>query len=248
MSSQPSRSLLTFAAALALALVGDACPSPALRSPYDGSQQRWIWPTSGKVTQPFGCTGFWAEPRRGSCAHFHGGIDIANDRGTPVRAVADGVVELVGWDPWIRPDPDWMVIINHGNGLRTMYAHLRAKPVDGIERGDARLPGPAHRPDGHDRPRDRVRISTLRCISTASRSTRATISTDPCPALSGTAGPPGCFPVQSRQMASGPDSRAGRRMVPVGDTAQPPAPPDATTDTTSGYGIAALTTRCSIAP
>jgi murein DD-endopeptidase MepM/ murein hydrolase activator NlpD len=63
------------------------------------------------------------------------GMDIANDRGTPVRAADGGVIELVGWDPWIHPDPDWMVIIDHGNGLRTMYAHLRDKPVEGIERG-----------------------------------------------------------------------------------------------------------------
>lgn len=95
----------------------------------------WIWPTSGKITQPFGCTGFWAEPARGACDHFHTAIDIANVRGTPVRAVAGGTIELVGWDPWIHPDPDWMVIIDHGNGLRTMYAHLRAKPVEGITKG-----------------------------------------------------------------------------------------------------------------
>lgn len=107
----------------------------------DDASANWIWPTSGKITQPYGCTGFWAEPRKGSCDHFHMGMDIANDRGTPVRAVADGVIELVGWDPWIHPDPDWMVIIDHGNGLRTMYAHLRAKPVDGIERGAHVLQG-----------------------------------------------------------------------------------------------------------
>jgi murein DD-endopeptidase MepM/ murein hydrolase activator NlpD len=113
-----------------------AClPSAAPTVAVDGAPANWIWPTSGKITQPFGCTGFWAEPRRGACAHFHSGIDIANERGTPIRAVADGVVELVGWDPWIHPDPDWMVIIDHGNGLRTMYAHMRAKPVDGIKKG-----------------------------------------------------------------------------------------------------------------
>ncbi len=123
----------TIAAAL-LALL--AClPMAAAAVAQNGTSSNWIWPTTGNITQPFGCTGFWAEPQRGNCAHFHSGIDIANDRGTPIRAVADGVVELVGWDPWIHPDPDWMVIIDHGNGLRTMYAHLRAKPVDGITKG-----------------------------------------------------------------------------------------------------------------
>lgn len=107
--------------------------SPAIAE--DGPSLSLIWPTSGRISQPYGCTGFWAEPRRGSCAHFHGGIDIANSRGTPVVAAADGTVDLVGWDPWIRPNPDWMVIIDHGNGMQTMYAHLRAKPVAGITRG-----------------------------------------------------------------------------------------------------------------
>lgn len=120
-------------AAFALAVI--ACLPSAATAVATDSSSGWIWPTSGKITQPFGCTGFWAEPRRGNCAHFHTGIDIANERGTPVRAVADGVVELVGWDPWIRPDPDWMVIIDHPGGLKTMYAHLRSKPVDGITKG-----------------------------------------------------------------------------------------------------------------
>jgi len=108
---------------------------PAAGPTMAADSTQFVWPTSGHITQPFGCTGFYAEPKRGSCDHFHEGLDIANKRGTPVRAVDDGVIELVGWDPWIRPDPDWMVIIDHGNGLRTMYAHLKAKPVEGIKRG-----------------------------------------------------------------------------------------------------------------
>ena len=125
-------SVRSFAAALLLSVVALPVAGHAVASDGDNS---YIWPTTGRVTQPFGCTGFWAEPRRGSCAHFHAGIDIANERGTPVRAIGDGVVELVGWDPWIRPDPDWMVIVDHGGGLRTMYAHLRAKQIDGIRVG-----------------------------------------------------------------------------------------------------------------
>ncbi|CAN5779514.1 hypothetical protein BH24CHL5_BH24CHL5_11980 [soil metagenome] len=94
------------------------------------------WPTTGRITQNYGCTGFWAEPRRGSCAHFHGGIDIANDRGTPIRAAADGVIAHVGLDPWLpNRIASWMVIINHGSGIQTMYAHLRDKAIDGIRPG-----------------------------------------------------------------------------------------------------------------
>jgi len=75
------------------------------------------------------------EPRRGSCAHFHYGDDIANRSGTPVYAAADGVVALAGWDPWIRNNPDWMVIIKHAGGFQTMYAHLRIHLAPGVKKG-----------------------------------------------------------------------------------------------------------------
>lgn len=99
----------------------------------DGSSREFIWPTSGRVTQTFGCTGFSYEPRQGSCAHFHGGIDIADSRGTPIRASADGVIARVGWDQW--GTRNWMVIINHGGGMTTWYAHLRGKELTGIQEG-----------------------------------------------------------------------------------------------------------------
>jgi murein DD-endopeptidase MepM/ murein hydrolase activator NlpD len=95
-----------------------------------------VWPTRGRQTQRYGCTGFWAEPRYRDCAHFHHGIDIANARGTPIRAAADGVVEHVGWDPFFpRRLASWLVIIDHGRGMRTLYGHLTARAIDGIEKG-----------------------------------------------------------------------------------------------------------------
>jgi murein DD-endopeptidase MepM/ murein hydrolase activator NlpD len=94
------------------------------------------WPTGGRITQPWGCTGFWAEPRRGSCRHFHLGIDIANSRGTAIRAAADGIIDYVGLDPWMRgAKRSWVVLIRHGNDVRTFYAHLQKRKVDGIKVG-----------------------------------------------------------------------------------------------------------------
>jgi murein DD-endopeptidase MepM/ murein hydrolase activator NlpD len=75
------------------------------------------------VTQEFGCTGFYLEPRRGSCSHFHDGIDIANANGTPVRAGDDGVVAYVGWNPY-DSDPAYQVVIGHSGGYTTGYFHL----------------------------------------------------------------------------------------------------------------------------
>jgi murein DD-endopeptidase MepM/ murein hydrolase activator NlpD len=94
------------------------------------------WPTVGRETQPYGCTGFRMEPRRGDCAHFHAGIDIANTRGTPIRAVAAGTVAYVGLEPWYHgTDRAWVVILNHGNGIKTIYVHLQRKPIPGIAKG-----------------------------------------------------------------------------------------------------------------
>jgi murein DD-endopeptidase MepM/ murein hydrolase activator NlpD len=94
------------------------------------------WPTVGRVTQPFGCTGFRLEPRRGDCAHFHAGIDIANKRGTPILAAAAGKIAYVGREPWYHgKDRAWVVVISHGNGIKTIYVHLIPKPMDGISRG-----------------------------------------------------------------------------------------------------------------
>jgi murein DD-endopeptidase MepM/ murein hydrolase activator NlpD len=182
----------------------------------DDSAGSWIWPTSGKITQPFGCTGFWAEPRRGSCDHFHSGIDIANDRGTPVRAVTDGVVELVGWDPWIHPDPDWMVIINHGNGLRTMYAHLRAKPVDGIERGahvfQGQLIGLMDMTGRATGPHLHFAVY----LNGEPVNPRNYLS-GPAPGSAGSAGPQGCLtPQQVSGVGAGLEGRTA--LIPVGET------------------------------
>jgi len=113
-----------------LVLIAPLSPVTARSAPY------MEWPTVGRVTQPYGCTGFRMEPRRGDCAHFHAGIDIANKRGTPVRAAAAGTISYVGREPWYHgEDRAWVVIISHGNGVKTIYVHLIAKPMDGVKSG-----------------------------------------------------------------------------------------------------------------
>jgi murein DD-endopeptidase MepM/ murein hydrolase activator NlpD len=90
-------------------------------SEYNGTL---IWPMAGTVTQPFGCTGFSWEPPYGSCAHFHQGIDIVADYGTPVHASGDGKVVYCGWNYADGADPAWIVIIAHSQSLETWYAHM----------------------------------------------------------------------------------------------------------------------------
>jgi murein DD-endopeptidase MepM/ murein hydrolase activator NlpD len=71
-----------------------------------------IWPVSGTLTSGFG-------PRGG---RMHTGIDIAAPAGTPVRAAAAGRVIIAGWSGGYGN----LIVVDHGNGLATAYAHLSA--------------------------------------------------------------------------------------------------------------------------
>jgi murein DD-endopeptidase MepM/ murein hydrolase activator NlpD len=99
-------------------LVKEQLAKGGIPSEYNGTLQ---WPMSGTITQEFGCTGFAMEPPLGDCAHFHTGIDIANDMYTPIRAAGAGKVIWAGRSPY---DPAWIVIIAHSSHLVTWYAHI----------------------------------------------------------------------------------------------------------------------------
>ncbi len=62
------------------------------------------------------------------------GIDISAKSGTPVKSVARGEVSLIHW----LPGYGTLIIINHGNGLRTVYANLSTiwvKKGDRVKKG-----------------------------------------------------------------------------------------------------------------
>ncbi len=52
---------------------------------------------------------------------FHPGIDLATSKGTPVYPIMEGYVEQVEESRWGYGNH---VYINHGNGFRSLYAHL----------------------------------------------------------------------------------------------------------------------------
>jgi murein DD-endopeptidase MepM/ murein hydrolase activator NlpD len=83
---------------------------------------------SWQVSQTFGCTGFSFEPARGSCAHFHSGIDLVGPAGCAVFAVLAGIAEVrqpAGYGGGYGVH----VIVHHDAQTSTMYAHLLAASV-----------------------------------------------------------------------------------------------------------------------
>jgi murein DD-endopeptidase MepM/ murein hydrolase activator NlpD len=115
--------------ALISKLVAEALAKGGIPSIYNGTLS---WPMSGRITQEFGCTGFWAEPPLGNCAHFHRGIDIANAMDTPIRAAGPGKVIWAGRSPY---DTAWIVIIAHSSHLVTWYGHIDNTPGPVVRAG-----------------------------------------------------------------------------------------------------------------
>ena len=85
------------------------------------------WPIANAVlTQGFGPSPYAFEPPYGAYAHFHTGLDLAGPYDTPVVAAADGVVTLVGRDPWGYGN---YIVISHSGEISTLYGHLDAVMV-----------------------------------------------------------------------------------------------------------------------
>ena len=90
-----------------------------------------MWPAFGWLSSRMG-------PRRDPVtggADYHGGLDIAGERGQPVYATASGTVREVGFQGAYGN----LIVIDHGFGLQTRYGHLlksHVKPGAKVQRGD----------------------------------------------------------------------------------------------------------------
>lgn len=76
-----------------------------------------------RLTSTFG---YRSNPFGGIAYEFHNGVDLAAPEGTPVYATAAGTVSEMGWNPIFG----LMVLIDHGNGLHTLYGHLSSTYVE----------------------------------------------------------------------------------------------------------------------
>ncbi|MDP3995166.1 MAG: M23 family metallopeptidase, partial [bacterium] len=82
----------------------------------------------------------WPTTSRGITQYFRGwrhtGIDIGNKTGQPIYAADGGVVTTSGWN---SGGYGYYVIIDHGNGIQTLYAHaskLNVARGDRVDKGD----------------------------------------------------------------------------------------------------------------
>jgi murein DD-endopeptidase MepM/ murein hydrolase activator NlpD len=90
-----------------------------------------IWPTRGGLTGFFGAR---SDPFTGEPEH-HSGLDISAQKGQPVYATADGVVQSATY----TGDYGNLIVVKHEFGLSTRYGHLSAYKVkvgDSVKRGD----------------------------------------------------------------------------------------------------------------
>jgi len=102
--------------------------TPAIR-PIRASEK-----TKGKTWWPTSKFGY-RKSRFTGLREFHKGYDVATKEGTPIIATANGVITFSG------PRGNWgnLVIIDHGHGLTTCYAHCKdvlKKRGDRVKRGD----------------------------------------------------------------------------------------------------------------
>ena len=81
-----------------------------------------LWPVDGGyISSGFG---YRPSPFSGK-REFHSGVDIAVHKGTSVQATANGVVVSIGYEGGLGKT----VVVDHGKGISTRYAHLSSYSV-----------------------------------------------------------------------------------------------------------------------
>jgi len=119
----PGASKITTVAKTSRSYTGISAITDLVKAPAaSGGSGKMLWPTVGhRITQYYS----WR----------HTGLDIGNKTGTPLYAADDGTVESASWNTGYG----YNVVINHGGGIKTRYAHaskLFVKAGDQVERGE----------------------------------------------------------------------------------------------------------------
>jgi murein DD-endopeptidase MepM/ murein hydrolase activator NlpD len=96
------------------------------------SSGKMVMPSGGPITSPFGNR---FHPVLGY-SRFHAGTDFGAEHGSPILAAETGIVIMAGWYGGYGN----AVILDHGGGLTTLYAHASRLDVsegDTVRKGDA---------------------------------------------------------------------------------------------------------------
>ena len=115
---------------------GDELVIPVNRSGNNNATRstdsNFSWPVDGNITSAYGNRRHPVTGRN----DYHSGVDIAAPHGTTVQAAASGTVNFVGW----MGGYGRVVIIDHGNGYETLYAHnsqILVNEGQNVNRGNA---------------------------------------------------------------------------------------------------------------
>jgi murein DD-endopeptidase MepM/ murein hydrolase activator NlpD len=90
-----------------------------------------IWPLAGWLSSGYGSR---RDPIDGT-ADFHAGLDIAANKGSPVRATADGTIQSAGYNG----NYGNAVLVDHGFNISTRFGHLSrfaVRPGQQVRRGE----------------------------------------------------------------------------------------------------------------
>ncbi|MFN3428474.1 MAG: peptidoglycan DD-metalloendopeptidase family protein [Candidatus Sericytochromatia bacterium] len=97
---------------------GSSSPAPHAPHAPSAPSGKLSLPVHGRFSSPYGMR---KHPVTGQ-HKLHTGLDIAAATGTPVKVPRSGTVTFAGWSGGYGN----YVVIDHGNGLQTAYAHLSA--------------------------------------------------------------------------------------------------------------------------
>jgi murein DD-endopeptidase MepM/ murein hydrolase activator NlpD len=88
-----------------------------------------IMPTAGWLSSPFAVR---TDPFTGK-SQMHWGIDVSTNEGNPIYATADGIVIKVQKDKYLGNN----VTISHGNGITTVYGHMKDQKIRVVHEGQS---------------------------------------------------------------------------------------------------------------
>ena len=124
-ADEPAQQPLPPAPALESSSSTQEQPAPAAELPHEllRPDPKLRWPLeSVHITSRYG----WRiDPVTGSGSKLHRGVDLRGATGDLVLAAGDARVSFSGWDPLLGE----LIILDHGDGLESWYAHLSSRLV-----------------------------------------------------------------------------------------------------------------------